>query len=339
MKDNSKFRYYAANYFFKAQEIVAKFHPNNIVVLQFFQRHDDAILGGMNEALEILEQSTDTSKYQIRYLEEGSIINNREVVLELEGHYQDFGVVEGIIDGVLARSTSIATNAKRCLDAAKGKEIVFMGDRSDHYLMQERDGIAVELAGIKAHSTNAGARGREEVVFGSIPHALIQNFKGDLVQVMDYYAKLWPNEKELIALVDFSNDVISESLKVLQHFGKKLYGVRVDTSKAVMDKMFDRNENEYGVTPRQIKKLREALDANNGQHVKIIVSSGFNPQRIAQFEKENTPVDAYGVGEYILQIRNTFSADATMINGTKFAKEGRHYSYNPRLKVYQGLKK
>ncbi|UVD81467.1 nicotinate phosphoribosyltransferase [Mycoplasma iguanae] len=324
-------RYYAANYFFKAEEIIKQHNPNNVVTLQFFQRHNDSILGGMNEVLEILKKETDISKYEIKYLPEGSKIDAKEVVLELTGPYQEFGVYEGIIDGVLARSTSIATNAYRCLQAAKTKEIIFMGDRSDHYSNQERDGQAVELAGIKAHSTNAGARGNEAVVFGSIPHALIQNFEGDLVKVMQYYKELFPEDQNLVALVDFHNDVISDSLKVLKHFGKELKGVRIDTSQAIKDKMFTSNENEYGVTPNQVKRLRQVLDENGGSHVKIIVSSGFNPEKIAYFEAENTPVDAYGVGEFILQIHNTFSADATMINGSKLAKVGREYSQNPRL--------
>ncbi|WGI36915.1 nicotinate phosphoribosyltransferase [Mesomycoplasma lagogenitalium] len=327
---NKKIDYYAANYFFKAKEIIEKFNPDAIVTLQFFQRQDNSILGGINEAIKILKENSDTSKYSIKYLPEGSLINSKEVVLELEGKYKEFGIFEGIIDGVLARSTSIATNAKRCIDAANGKEIIFMGDRSDHYLNQERDGIAVELAGIKSHSTNAGSRGNEKVVFGSIPHALIQNFEGDLVKVMKYYYQLWPNEP-LIALVDFHNNVIEDSLKVLKEFKDKLFGVRVDTSKGVMDKMFARSEKEYGVTPNQIKRLRKALDENGGEHVKIIVSSGFDPEKIKWFENEQAPVDSYGVGEYMLTITNTFSADATKINGKLLAKEGRAYSYNPKL--------
>lgn len=329
----SKMRRYAANYFFKAEGIIKKYSPENIVTLQFFQREDNALLGGMNEVLELLEKETDTSKYEIKYLPEGSIINNMEPVLLLTGHYADFGVYEGMIDGILARSTSIATNAKKCIEAANGKIIVFMGDRSDHYSNQERDGIAVELAGITMHSTNAGARDNESVVFGSIPHALIQNFKGDLLKAMIYYQELY-NDPDLVALVDFNNNVIEDSIKVLKHFGKELKGVRVDTSKSVRDKMFKETENEFGVTPNQIKNLRKALDENGGQHVRIIVSSGFDPEKIKYFEKENSPVDAYGVGEYMLQIRNTFSADAVIINGEKLAKEGRKYIENPKLILY-----
>ena len=329
--DNKK---YVANYFFIAEKLISKYKPDSIITMQFFQRKENAILCGINEALDFLKKNTNTKKYKIKYLPEGSKIKSLEPVLELEGHYKEFGIFEGVIDGILARSTSIATNAWECIQAAKGKEIIYMGDRADHYINQEIDGHAVEVAGLKKHSTMAGSRMNEDVIFGSIPHVLIQQFDGNLVEAMKAYKETFPNEKELIALVDFSNDVIKDSLSVLKVFKEKLYGVRVDTSKNMIDHMFDNDENRSkynGVNPEQIKRLRKALDENNGKHVKIIVSSGFNPEKISLFETENTPVDVYGVGDFILKINIGFTCDAVKNNGKEIAKEGRKYSYNSKL--------
>lgn len=331
---NSKNRKYVANYFFIADQIIERFKPNSVVTMQFFQRKEIAILAGINEVLEFLKNNTDISKYKIKYLPEGTKIKALEPVLELEGKYIDFGIFEGVIDGILARSTSIATNAWECKQAAKGKSVIYMGDRGDHYINQEIDGHAVEVGGLVGHSTMAGSRGNEEVIFGSIPHALIQHFDGDLVKVMKAYKEVFPNEKDLVALVDFSNDVIKDSLAVLKVFGKQLNGVRVDTSKNMIDHMFDneKDKDKYkGVNPEQIKRLRKALDENDGKHVRIIVSSSFNPEKIAHFEELNTPVDAYGVGEYILKINVGFTCDAVKNNGKEIAKEGRYYRVNNNL--------
>lgn len=330
----SKNRKYVANYFFIADKIIKKYKSNLIVTMQFFQRKEKAILAGINEAIEFLKKNTKTSKYKIKYLKEGSEIKALEPVLELEGHYNDFGIFEGVIDGILARSTSIATNAWECKKAANGKPVIYMGDRGDHYLNQEIDGLAVEVGGLVGHSTMAGSRGNEEVIFGSIPHVLIQHFEGDIVEAMKAYHKLFPNEKDLVALVDFSNDVIKDSLAVLKVFGKKLNGVRVDTSKNMVDHMFDNEKNKdkfKGVNPEQIKRLRKALDENGGKHVRIIVSSGFTPEKIAMFEREKAPVDAYGVGEHILKINIGFTCDAVKKDGKNIAKEGRGYRKNPKL--------
>ncbi|OAL10313.1 nicotinate phosphoribosyltransferase [Candidatus Mycoplasma haematobovis] len=325
---------FISEYFFRAKDIVEKFNPNNQVLLQFFQRKERAILAGMDEVLELLKVWLKGKNVQIRYLPEGTEIGEKEVVLELEGRYQDFGIYEGLIDGILARSTSIATNAKLCLEASNGKEVICMSDRADHYSNQIRDGRAMYVGGITSFSSLAQAPNASCKIYGSIPHALIQNFKGDVIKVMELYLTLFPNEP-LILLADFHNDVIDDSLKVLRVFGEKLFGVRVDTSKNMKDNMFYKKEEEFGVTPVQIKKLREALDNNGGKHVKIFVSSGFDAEKIKYFEDENTPVDAYGVGEALLKVNNTFSADAVKIDGIALAKAGREYQENSKLKVFK----
>ncbi|WP_322962754.1 nicotinate phosphoribosyltransferase [Mycoplasmopsis cynos] len=328
---------YIASYFKKTQTILANERPSNIIVLQFFQRKDNSMLAGISEVLELLEEVSDTSKYTIRYLPDGSIINNLDIVLELEGHYQDFGIWEGMIDGILARNTSIATNAWKCKLAAGDKEVIFMGDRADHYINQEIDGKAIAIAGIKLVSTEAQKypnNEQEENVFGSMPHALIQGFNGDVVAATIAFHKNFPNNK-LISLVDYHNDVISDSLKVWNALGNKVWGVRIDTSKNMVDHMFDNEEPHYGVNPEQVFRLRKALNEAGATKYKIVVSSGFDENKIKYFESLNTPVDYYGVGQSVFKLNNSFSADATILNGQKQAKEGRKYHHNPNLITYK----
>lgn len=334
---SNKYDKYISSYFHRTEKIIETYNPNNVIKLQFFQRTDNAMLAGMDEVLSLLKNNTDTSKYKIRYLKDGSIINNLEIVLELEGPYQYFGKYEGIIDGILARSSSIATNMRRCIEAANNKTIIFMGDRMDHWSMQEIDGKAAKLAGCKIMSTDAQDLSNEET-FGSVPHCLIQNFGGDTAAAMLAYQKLFPNDK-LISLVDYNNNVIDDSLKSFAALGDNLWGVRIDTSKNMKDHMFDNEEDNpefYGVNVEQVKRLRKALDKVGAQNVKIVVSSGFNDQKIKKFEDNNAPVDAYGVGQSIFKPNVSFSADATMLNGQKQAKEGRWYRTNERLIELKG---
>lgn len=327
-------RKYAARYFEKTKLISEKFLKDTIVTLQFFQWDDDVVLCGMKECLELLERETDTSKYKIKYLEDGTIIKSRDVVLELEGHYSHFGMLEGIIDGILARASSLATNARNIVNAAKGKKVIYMGDRADHYSLQSFDGYAISVGGINTQVTLAHIEKHNGVAVGTVPHVLIQMFGGDLVKAMHAYKETFPTEK-LTALVDFNNDVISDSLLVLKEFGKELDAVRVDTSSGVIDKCFDGDICEKGVSKNLIKELRKALDANDGQHVKIVVSSGFNLDKIKDFEAHNIPVDVYGVGASLLKINRLFSADAVLLNGKEVAKVGRGYRNNPNLIIYK----
>jgi nicotinate phosphoribosyltransferase len=78
---------------------------------------------------------------------------------------------------------------------------------------------------------------------------------------------------------------------------------------------------------------RQMLDKHGYSHVKIIVSGGFNPDRIAEFEKLQVPVDAYGVGSYLMREVNAFTADVVLLNGRPCAKVGREYKPNPRLEA------
>ncbi|WP_029906528.1 nicotinate phosphoribosyltransferase [Mycoplasmopsis opalescens] len=327
---------YVAKYFITTKKILEGVDNKNIVVLQFFQRADNVLLAGMNEVLELLEKNTDTSKYKIRYLPEGTIINNKEVVLELEGVWQDFGIYEGMIDGILAHSSSIATNAYHCVQAAKNKQIIFMGDRADHYSMHKIDGKAVKLAGVEIVSTDAQDVDKNDSSFGSMPHLFIQNFDGSLREACLAYKKVFPEEK-IIALVDYHNDVITQSLEAYEALGENFAGVRVDTSANMRDHMFDNepvSQDQYGVNPEQIIRLRKALDEAGAKDAIIVVSSGLNAEKIKWFEDNNAPVDMYGVGGSILRIWVNFSADATLLNGHKQAKEGRGYRPNDKLITY-----
>ncbi|AIA29683.1 nicotinate phosphoribosyltransferase [Mycoplasmopsis californica HAZ160_1] len=335
---STKYDKYISSYFHRTNEIIEKYKPNNVIKLQFFQRTDNCLLAGMDEVLDLLKNNTDTSKYTIRHLPEGTIVNNLEIVLELEGQYQYFGKYEGMIDGILSRSSNIATNARNCVLAANGKDIIFMGDRADHWMLQEIDGKACRLAGCTLMSTEAQeAPGIKEATFGSVPHCLIQNFDGDVASAMQAYMELFPQDK-LISLVDYHNDVIADSLASYKAIGQNLYGVRVDTSKNMKDHMFDNepdNPEFYGVNVEQIKRLRQALDNAGAKKVKIAVSSGFNAAKIAKFEASNAPVDAYGVGQAIFKPIVSFSADATWLNGHAQAKEGRWYRQNNKLITYK----
>jgi nicotinate phosphoribosyltransferase len=88
-----------------------------------------------------------------------------------------------------------------------------------------------------------------------------------------------------------------------------------------------------GVTPKLVEMTRQSLDKHGFSSVKIIVSGGFTPDRILEFEKHQVPVDAYGVGSYLMRGVNAFTADVVRLEGRPCAKVGRTYKPNPRLEL------
>ena len=77
--------------------------------------------------------------------------------------------------------------------------------------------------------------------------------------------------------------------------------------------------------------MRDALDAAGFDAVKIVVSGGFTVDKIREFEADDVPVDAYGVGSSLIRGSNDFTGDIVITDGEPSAKFGRRMRPNPRL--------
>ncbi|MDF0726459.1 nicotinate phosphoribosyltransferase [Cytobacillus sp. S13-E01] len=332
--------WFSAVYFLKTREIIKEFKADNSVTLQFFQK-DNAVLCGTDEVIALVQTFADNpEELEIYSLMDGDKISPFETVLTITGPYQNFGYLEGIIDGILARRTSVATNVYNVVKAAghsgNQKPVIFMGDRDDHFTQQAGDGYAAYIGGSQAQATHAMNEWWGKKGMGTMPHALIQLFDGDIVAATRAYHTKFP-EDELMVLVDYNNDCITDALKVAYEFGEKLKAVRVDTSRTMIDQYFVRHPevlgtfDPRGVNAHLVYALREALDNEGFSHVKIVVTGGFNEERIKSFEEQSVPVDIYGVGSSLLKINIGFTGDNVILNGRPQAKAGRKYRPNSRL--------
>src|SRR5699024_5534353 len=123
--------WFSAVYFLKTKEIAEKKLPNNHVTMQFFQK-EHAVLCGTDEAIALVHTFAERPEtLEIYSLKDGDKISPYESVLTISGAYQQFGFLEGLIDGILARRTSVATNVYNVVKAArasgKQKPVIFMG--------------------------------------------------------------------------------------------------------------------------------------------------------------------------------------------------------------------
>ena len=91
----------------------------------------------------------------------------------------------------------------------------------------------------------------------------------------------------------------------------------------------------HGVCKELVFALREALDKEGFNYVKIIVSSSFGPEKIKEWKALGVPVDLYGVGTYFVNNMTCgFTGDLVMLDGKPQAKEGRaNYPSNRLQKV------
>ena len=80
-------------------------------------------------------------------------------------------------------------------------------------------------------------------------------------------------------LVDFENDSVQTALEVARALGPRLWGVRLDTSGQLVDRSLWDEMGDFdprGVNERLVWKVREALDRDGFERVKIVVSGGFD---------------------------------------------------------------
>lgn len=179
---------------------------------------------------------------------------------------------------------------------------------------------------------------------GTIPHAMIACFLADSAETMAQFARHIPPETPRILLADFNNDVIADSRATLAaywpHYAAAyqrsdndgmarwtLHGVRLDTSGALRDRS-QPDSAETGVTSSLVFTVREALNTaweswdvprelesaarDFCRGVQIVVSGGFNLERVARFERAGAPVDSYGIGSAFLANDRRSNSDFTM---------------------------
>jgi nicotinate phosphoribosyltransferase len=331
--------YYTDAYFNHARETLLADGRHPRVVMQVFQKRE-AYLGGMDEALAILKLcSHDWEDLTVHALYDGDRIEPWETVLTIEGDYTQFAHLETVYLGTLARRTLITTNVVRVLEAANGKQIIFMPARHDHHRIQTGDGYAAYIAG-QVVGAPVGVTTDEQASWwggkgvGTVPHALISAYGGNTVLAASKFAEWAPPDLNVTVLVDFENDSVRTSLEVARALGDRLWGVRLDTSEVLVDRALLEEMGDFkptGVNERLVWKVREALDQNGFERVKIVASGGFDAEKIRAFEERGVPVDSYGIGSALIRGENDFTGDIVLTDGLPSAKVGRRFRESRRL--------
>ncbi len=333
--------WYTDAYFNHARDTLLRDERRPRVVMQIFQK-EDAWLGGMDEAIAILKLcATDFDALEVHALFDGDRIEPYEPVMHIEGDYTAFAHLETPMLGTLARRTLITTNVVHVLEAANGKPIIFMPARHDHHRIQTGDGYAAYVAG-QIVGAEIGVTTNEQASWwggrsiGTVPHSLIASYGGDTVLASQKFAAWAPADMNVTVLVDFENDSVRTTLEVADALSDRLWGVRLDTSEALIDRSLWDELGDFtptGVNERLVWKVRDALDEHGYERLRIVVSGGFTAEKIRYFEDKGVPVDAYGVGSSLIRGSNDFTGDIVITDGKPSAKVGRGYRESPRLEL------
>ncbi len=376
------------------------------VEMQWFTRRKPfSLVVGVDKCLAMLQTCTgyydirgewkDTyDKLEVFAVQDGTLApyggDPRKVapVLKVRGRYRDFAMLETPTLGALTRCTRVATNVYNVLEAANGKDVLFFPARFDAHEIQAGDGYAYHIAvqyfnHTHSHSSHSIVSTDEQGEWwggaggGTVAHAGIACFLGDTAETMMAFSSILPASIPRIALVDFHNDCVGDSLLVMESMFRRymeltdegrteearkfvLFGVRPDTSGNLRDVSVEPlgdTKLDNGVNPRLCFILRNAMEKAFERwdipgkwrdaafawcmNVKIIVTGGFTPERIRQFESQCVPADVYGVGSYLYSncsvcgTNNDYTADVVRVKlegeWYDLAKVGREACDNPNL--------
>ena len=189
---------------------------------------------------------------------------------------------------------------------------------------------------------------------GTMPHALI-GYAGSTVRAAEMFHQTVP-DAPLTVLVDYFGQEITDGLSVAAHFhdhskagtlslrldthgGRYVEGLDTQSSYAVLERNVPqalrgyRTEDELrlllgtGVSAAAVWHMREQLDSNGFDKVKIVASSGFGPDKCRVFALANAPVDVIGTGSYLPQIwsQTYATADIVAYDGKPRVKAGREF--------------
>ena len=189
---------------------------------------------------------------------------------------------------------------------------------------------------------------------GTMPHALI-GYAGSTVRAAEMFHQTVP-DVPLTVLVDYFGQEITDGLAVASHFhdrsmagtlslrldthgGRYVEGLDTQSSYAVLERNVPqalrgyRTEDELrfllgtGVSAAAVWHMREQLDCNGFDKVKIVASSGFGPDKCRVFTLANAPVDVIGTGSFLPQIwsQTYATADIVAYDGKPRVKAGREF--------------
>lgn len=351
------------SYFTRTKAIVSKFGDITVTYAVFMRRPVlSAINPALDWLFNVMDKRNSNINVR-RFYKEGEYVGAGEPLVYIKGSFLNLVDLETALLQKIGATCVAAYNAKSMVSSLPKTAFLAMDARhcagTDMADLMSYGAFVGSEAGKKEFGSLGFvgcATDRSAPLFkqknglGTMPHALI-GYAGTTLKAAEMFNKTWP-EEPLTVLIDYFGREITDGLEVAKKF-KKLakkgsLSLRLDThgsryiegldvagSYSVLERNAPnsirgyRTEQELkyligtGVSAAAIWRLREILNEENFQNVKIVASSGFGPEKCKVFSYANVPVDTIGTGSYLPSRWSETYATADIIS----------YGDKPRVKL------
>ncbi len=216
----------------------------------------------------------------IHAVPEGEIVFPNEPLLRVTAPFMEALLLESGLLRTIGVSTLIATKASRLTLAAKGRPVSDFAFRRAHDPhLAARSGF---IGGCKSTSFVAAAKEYDIPAAGTIPHALVQSFAGELTAFRAVAASL-PEYSLLLDTYDVRQgaaNAITVARESQASHGNRLTAVRLDSGDLGSDSVM----------------VRRMLDEAGLTDVRVLASGDIDEYKIEGFVAAGAPIDGYGVG-------------------------------------------
>lgn len=223
----------------------------------------------------------------IEGVKEGTPVAPNTPILRITAPRQESQFLETMLLNTINFQTMIATKANRIVNAAAPAKIVDFGLRRAQDMDAAIKGArAAYIGGAVATSNVLAGKEYEIPIAGTQAHSFVMSFPTEL-EAFRAYAKTFPNKPTL--LIDTYDTLqgarnAATVAKELEAKGKKLGAVRLDS----------------GNLAELSKQVREILNKEGLNYVKILASNDLNEYIIENLKQEGAPIDSYGVGTELI---------------------------------------
>jgi nicotinate phosphoribosyltransferase len=234
-------------YFTNTSRIVAA-HGDATVTFAVFMRR--RVVAALEPAIRLINHFVPDAKIT-RFVAEGEVVPSEHKLMEITGSMKKLSEIETLLLQKTGFPCVSANNAYEMCRAIPSS--AFMDMHARHASGAEMNILAAYGAMV---GSNAAKRDDAKVKgfvgssqdltspffgagqgMGTMPHALVGYASGDVLAAMKLFAETLPEAKSLIALVDYTGEEISDSLRCAKWFYEeakldgqgKTFGIRLDT--------------------------------------------------------------------------------------------------------------